>query len=162
MNPRLMKDVIVLATATVYPPMTPGEHSLNASIANPPMIKTTKNYNQAAYFLTMGGELVEMKGHYPHITYRIRITPWLAFYEKNVGLCNYKELCNARIELKKQGRAMSGYSPNFTGGDAGFSFADIAHFGNQKTLEKWTSTRMRHQRQNPWSDRESAGIRSRS
>lgn len=91
------------------------------------MLYKTEVFNRAALFTTIGGELVEIEGKYPHNVFVLEVTWWQIIYEKVCGWIPYKKFVRQRIRIKRKARKLAGLPASFLGdGKPGFTFGDLA------------------------------------
>jgi hypothetical protein len=82
------------------------------------MILRTDLLDKAAFFTSLGAELLEMEGKYPNFTFVLQIPRWLLWYERIIGVVSYGKFVSQRRRLKRRGRRMSGLPEHFTGSNA--------------------------------------------
>lgn len=85
----------------------------------------TKNLNQAAMLVMLGGELVKLYDTSPSCGFAIDVKPWQVWYEKHIGIVPYRWFCKSRVELKEKAYRHSGKNPDFAGKKDGFLFNDV-------------------------------------
>lgn len=93
----------------------------------------TVHFNRAAFFITIGGVLVEILGRYPNNSFVVDVTPWQKAYENFIGLVPYKRYMHVRQSIKEKIRKRAGLPARYTGGKSkGFQLMDIATFSKLK------------------------------
>lgn len=92
--------------------------------------------DRAAFFMTLGAELMSLSEKYPHNVFNLRFPRWLFLWEGWVGLVPFRKFCINRQILKKRGREEAGLPQHFTGEYSPHLLKDIAVFRPFSKKEK--------------------------
>lgn len=104
------------------------------------MIVKTTSLDKAAFYLTFGGTMVSIEGHYPQNTFNVKVNRLVKAYEDAGGWVPYNAFCNQRRVVKRQSRRLAGLPEYFTGHqDTGVKLGDlpvVVPF-KKKEIERW-------------------------